>query len=142
MLLGVATSSIAIALGPICQLISSIPKSAAGQFWFVVRFLWPWYWIWIVLFFTAWTIAERIIGGSSENGFSSVYNRIVGAGVYALFQFFTYSALAYFWGDIVYCQMWPFVVHYFIFTITGGLLHISGFWPYWKIPFIGKVRLY
>lgn len=135
-------SDISLLLGVACKLISSIPSSVAGGFWFVVQFSWSRYWALIIPIFIGWTIFEKIFGGSSENGFSPVYNIVIGSGVYAFFQFFTYSAFAHFLGDIAYCQIWPLAVHYFIFLITGFLLHISRFWPYWKVPFIGKVRLY
>src|SRR5207253_10664186 len=57
-------------------------------------YLWPWYWLGFLVFFALWTFAERYFGwGSSENGFSPTYNRVVGAGVYVLFQWLTHLVL-------------------------------------------------
>lgn len=131
-------------LGLYCQTVGSIPSTMAGWFWVAIKALWPWYAIGIIVFFIAWTLFEIFLdtGWKSENNFSPVYNRIVGSGVYALFQGLTYLILTGIFTQLVYCRPWSLVVHYFVFLLTGGFLHLIRFWPYWRIPFIGKVRFY
>ena len=130
-------------LGLYCQVMNPAVKSAAGWFWTMVTTLWPWYWIGIMVFLVGWTIIEIFLGpGTSENGFSPAYNRVVGSGVYLLLQALTYVVFIRVFGDLAYCRPWSLIVHYLVFFSTGGFLHAIHFWPYWRIPFIGKVRFY
>lgn len=130
-------------LGFYCQVMNPTVKSVAGWFWTLVTALWPWYWVGISVLLIGWTLVEILLKfGTSENGFSSTYNRIVGSGMYLLLQTLTHILLLKMFGDLIYCRPWSLVVHYLVFLLTGGFLHIIHFWPYWKIPFIGKVRFY
>ena len=126
-----------------CQFVDIFSKSAAGWFWAIVTFLWPWYWLGILTALGLWTFIEIYFGvGTSENGFSPTYNRVVGSGMYLLFQWLAHLCLVALFGELVYCRPWSLIVHYGVFLLTGGFLHVIHFWPYWRIPFVGKVRLY
>ena len=122
--------------GNICSLISaSRASSISSFFWQIIDFLWPWNWIWISLLLFTWVIWEIITRhGSahynSENGFSPVFNRFIGSGVYFSLQALVYLFFRLAFGDVIYCAPWPYAVHIIIFLLTGTLLHLSGFWPY------------
>ena len=141
-----ATSTIQLLLSNICQQ-SIIPSvnSASAWIWFAIESLWPWYWFLISLTLIAWIIFEIITrNGSahynSKNGFSPLFNSFVGSGTYALFQYFTHLFLNKSLGSGVYCRPWSYLIHFIIFLSTGGLLFISGFWVYWKMPGEKKKR--
>ena len=124
----------------LCGTLSPAVKSVAGSFWSLVVFLWPWHWLWILIGLVAWTIFEIITrNGSwhynSKNGFSPAYNVLVGSGTYLLLQTLVYFILQGAFGDGVYCQPWAYLVHILVFIFTGGLLNLTGFWVYWKLPF-------
>ncbi len=130
-------------LGLYCQIANPTVKSLAAWFWTIVTTLWPWYWTGIVVFLIGWTVFEKLSGiGTSENGFSRAYNRVVGSGIYMFFQSLVYVLLLKILGDLAYCQPFSLGIHYLVFLLTGGFLHAIYFWPYWKIPLIGKVRLH
>ncbi len=129
--------------GLYCQAANSAAKSIASWFWTAVVALWPWYWAGIVALLVSWTLYEIFSGnGRSENGFSPAYNRVVGSGVYLLIQSATYPLLLKTFGDLAYCRPLSLVIHYLAFFLTGGFLHVIRFWPYWRIPFVGKVRFH
>ena len=135
-----ATSTLQFLFSNICQQ-SVIPtvQSASGWIWFVIKSLWPWYWFLISILLVAWVIYEIITrhGRShynSENGFSPSFNSFVGSGMYAVLQYFTHLVLDKFYGPVIYCKPWSYVIHIVIFLLTGGLLILSGFWVYWKLP--------
>ncbi len=140
MFLEMTTSTLSLFLSSICQqaVIPSV-KSMVAWIWFAIKFLWPWYWLLIVVALVLWTafeIASRHGGAhyNSKNGFSPLFNSFVGSGTYALFQYLTYLILQKLLGDGIYCQPWSYVIHIFVFILTGGLLYFSGFWVYWKLP--------
>jgi len=134
------TSSTLIISNELMRLIAaSTIKSAAGFFWIIVTTLWLSYWPYILIFFVVWVIWELVTrnGGfhyNSENGFSPTFNRVVGAGVYFLFQGVVYLVISKFFGIDVYIHIWPYPIHLVIFLLTGFFLNLVGFWKYWKLP--------
>ena len=123
-----------------CGIMSSTVKSAAAWFWQIVIALWPWYWLWIAVGLIAWVFFEIVTRNgnwhyNSKNGFSPTFNIVVGSGTYLLLQSLLHFILKKFLGDAAYCQPWAYLIHFFVFMSTGGLLYLTGFWVYWKLPF-------
>lgn len=127
-------------IGNICSIIlDSTVSSSSGMLWKIITFLWPWQWIFIFLSLTIWIVFElKTRHGTahynSENGFSPAFNRFVGSGLYLGLQTVLFLILEFFFGSIVYCLGWPYILHVTVFLSTGLLLNISGFWPYLKEP--------
>jgi len=123
-------------IGNICSIISVPFASSASSFlWQIILLLWPWYWLGIFLFLITWIIWEIITRNgtahyNSKNGFSPSFNRFVGSGTYAGLQALVYLFFEKFFGDSVYCMVWPYEIHLVVFLSSGLLLHLSGFWPY------------
>ena len=123
-----------------CSIISISTVSSFSVFiWKIIVLLWPWYWFVIFLCLATWMTWEIITrNGSahynSANGFSPGFNRFVGSGTYMLLQSLLFLLFKIFFGESVYCMIWPYPVHLVLFLSTGLLLHLSGFWPYLKEP--------
>ena len=119
--------------------LASATQSGAAFFWTLVTTLWSSYWVYISIFLILWILWELITrnGGfhyNSENGFSPTFNRVVGSGVFLLFQGGVYFAISTLFGNEVYARVWPYPVHVVIFLLTGFFLNLVGFWKYWKLP--------
>lgn len=114
-------------------------RSVANLLWTIISGLWPWFWFWIVVALTAWVAYEiktryGTAHYNSENGFSPAFNRFIGSGTYMGLQTLLFGVFHLIFGDAAYCMAWPYAVHAIAFLVTGGLLHLSGFWPYFKGP--------
>ncbi len=120
-------------------IITSTAKSGAAFFWMAVKMAWSSYWLYIIIFITAWVIWELVTrnGGfhyNSKNGFSPTFNRVVGSGVFLLFQGGVYLIISRIFGNEVYDNIWPYPIHLTVFIFTGLFLNLTGFWVYWKLP--------
>jgi hypothetical protein len=124
----------------ICSVISiSTTTTISGFLWHLIALLWPWNWLWICLIIIGWIFWEIINRNgtahyNSENGFSPAFNRFVGSGFYLGLQTLLFLMFEKFFGPAAYCLVWPEFVHVVMFLSTGWILHISGFWPYRKLP--------
>ena len=119
--------------------IASTVQSGAAFLWTIVKTLWSSYWPYILIFLIGWAIWELITrnGGfhyNSENGFSPTFNRVVGSGVYLLFQGGVYLVVSKIFGSDAYAHIWPYPIHIAVFLLTGLFLNLVGFWKYWKLP--------
>ena len=119
--------------------IVSTGKSGAALFWAVIKTLWTSYWPYIIVFFIGWVVWELVTknGGfhyNSKNGFSPTFNRVIGSGVYILFQGIIYLIISKIFGSGAYDNIWPYSIHLTIFLLTGLFLNLTGFWVYWKLP--------
>jgi hypothetical protein len=130
------SSTISLFLPQFCQaILGSTAKSSSVLFWSFVQALWPWGWPLIVVGLTLWIVFEILTrnGGvhyDSANGFSPTFNRIVGSGIFLLFQTLLYLLLHWLFGDGIYCLPWPYPLHAFIFGLTWLFLWSIGFWVY------------
>lgn len=124
----------------ICSVISiSTVTTISGFLWQLISLLWPWHWLWISLVIISWIIWEIINRNgtahyNSENGFSPAFNRFVGSGCYLSLQTLLFLVFEKIYGPSAYCLIWPGLVHVAVFVSTGMLLHLTGFWPYLKMP--------
>src|SRR3989338_5642144 len=94
--------------------LASAVQSGAAFFWTVIKTLWSSYWPFILIFLTGWVIWELITrnGGfhyNSENGFSPTFNRVVGSGIYLLFQGGVYAIISKFFGNEAYYHFGPYL---------------------------------
>lgn len=127
-------------IGEICAVIfSQTSHTIYATVLELVIFLWPWYWLLIVLGLGGWiafeiTTRNGTIHHNSENGFSPVFNSFVGSCTYTGLQTFFFFILTSLFGSGVYCFVWPFAIHILIFLSTGKLLHVIGFWPRLERP--------
>jgi hypothetical protein len=127
-------------LGEICTAISISMASSLNSFvWQIITYLWPWNWMWIVLFISGWIIWEiktryGAAHYNSKNGFSPVFNAFVGSGIYAGFQLIFVLFMTNVVGGLAYCNIWPFGVHIVLYKLSGWFLNIIGFWVYRKEP--------
>lgn len=127
-------------LGNICSIIAIPFASSISSFlWQIFYALWPWYWFVIIALLFLWIVGEILtrngtVHYNSENGFSPSFNRFVGSGTYTSLQALLLLSLEKFFGDSVYCILWPYEAHLLVFISSGLLLHFSGFWPYLKEP--------
>lgn len=127
----------------VIQILSSLPgvfvQSAAGAFWTIISTIWSSYWPFILPGMALWVVWELITrnGGfhyNSQNGFSPSFNRVVGAGVFTLFQGTVYVVIDKLTGSEAYYHIWPYPIHIATFFLTGLFLNLVGFWVYWKLP--------
>ena len=120
----------------ICKLLfESPPKSNAGQTWFLITNFWSQNWIWITIILILWVIFEIFTRNgrghyNSKNGFSPLFNRFIGSGVYLIFQAVMVYLLVTLFGRGVYCTPWPYIVHPIIFILTRFFLLAIKFWVY------------
>ena len=134
-----------IPISSFCQLAEPVAKSTAGMIWSVITFLWPWYWLAIVIGLVLWIVLEIItrngaVHYNSENGFSSSFNRFVGSGSNLLIQSILVLVLDKIFGDVVYCNPLSYILHTLAFILTGISLCLTGFWVYLKLPSGEKIR--
>ena len=126
-------------IGEMCQVIAmSTAPSLSSFVWRGILYLWPWKWILIVLAIGGWTAWEIVTRNgnyhyNSKNGFSPTFNSFVGSGTFLLFQSVLLLVFEKIIGGNIYCMVWPYVVHLFIFISTGLFLHFIGFWPELRI---------
>ena len=131
--------SVAQILAQIFQVAMAATIKSGVFFWTIVKTLWSSYWPFILMFLAGWVIWELVTrnGGfhyNSENGFSPTFNRVVGSGMYLLFQGGVYAIISKFFGNEVYYHFWPYSIHILVFLSTGLFLNFVGFWKYWKLP--------
>lgn len=130
--------------GQICSIISDTAISSLSDLlWTAIKYLWPWYWLLIILALTAWVIFElktryTTTSFRSKNGFTPTFNRFVGSGTYFGTQTLIFLVLTTLLGNYVYCLKWPVVLHLLTFYSSGKFLNYIGFWVYLKEP--GKRR--
>jgi hypothetical protein len=111
-------------------------KSVSGMFWQIVTMLWSHYWPYILHLLVLILVYELLTwnGGwhyNSRNGFSPGFNRLVGAGVFALYSAIFFGFIHFVFGDNVYLeQVWPYLVHALAFPLTWFTLRKIGFWVY------------
>jgi hypothetical protein len=123
----------------LCQIVQPTAASLEAQLWKGITFLWPWYWVLILLVLGMW-IAFEIVNRfgtahyNSENGFSPTFNRFVGSGSYLFVHAVLLLCLSKLFGSGVYCGPTPYALHVFAFGVVGLTLHLSGFWPYLLEP--------
>lgn len=131
-------------LPTLCELGQSLFGSTYSFLWSIVIQFGLWKDILVVIFVIAWIAWE--IGTknkhkrNSENGFTASFNRFIGASGYFWFQALIYFGLKLIFTDAIYCFKWPYALHSIIFLLNGFILHIIGFWPYWKV-FGKKIRI-
>ena len=121
------------------MVLASTVQSGARIFWTIIKTMWSSYWLYILIFLIGWVPWELITrnGGfhyNSENGFSPTFNRVVGSGVYLLFQGGVYAVINKIFGNEAYSHIWPYSIHLIVFLSTGLFLNLVGFWKYWKLP--------
>jgi hypothetical protein len=118
------------------QLAGLVGKSVAGTFWQLVSMFWHDYWPWIILILVVIVVYELLTwNGSwhynSRNGFSPGFNRLVGAGFFALYSGIFFAFFHFVFGDNIYLeQVWPYVIHALAFPLTWLTLRKIGFWVY------------
>ena len=117
------------------ELILVTGKSTAGAFWHAVTLLWSLYWPYILLILVLIVVYELLTwnGGwhfNSRNGFSPGFNRLVGSGVFLLYSSIFYGFIHFVFGNSVYVQIWPYIVHALAFPLTWLTLRKIGFWVY------------
>lgn len=114
-------------------------SSLSDALWTIIKYLWPWYGLLIVLGLATWIVWEirtrfTTVNFRSQNGFTPSFNRFVGSGTYLGLQTLTFLILSTIFGNLVYCLKWPLVLHAFVFLSSGLLLNYIGFWVYLKEP--------
>ncbi len=120
----------------VLQLFGLIGKSTAGMFWQLVTMLWTTYWQWIILVLVMIVVYELLTwnGGwhyNSRNGFSPGFNRLVGAGFFALYSGIFFAFFHFVFGDDIYLtHLFPYIVHALAFPLTWLTLRKIGFWVY------------
>lgn len=118
------------------QLAGTVGKSTAGMFWQIVTMLWTTYWQWILLALVMIVVYELLTwNGSwhynSRNGFSPGFNRLVGAGFFALYSVIFFTFFHFVFGNSIYLeQILPYIVHSLAFPLTWVTLRGVGFWVY------------
>jgi hypothetical protein len=106
------------------------------MFWQAVTMFWSGYWPWIILILVVIVVYELLTwNGSwhynSRNGFSPGFNRLVGAGFFALYSGIFFAFIHFVFGDNIYLeQVWPYVIHALAFPLTWLTLRRVGFWVY------------
>ena len=110
-------------------------KSSAAQFWQIITVFWSEYWLWILTGLIVWIIYEVLTRHgnahyNSKNGFSPTFNKVVGSGMYLLFQSITYFVLTFIFGAGIYCTVLPYFIHPIIFFLTWVFLIAINFWIY------------
>ena len=130
--------------GSLCSLGQSIFGSTYSFLWSIVTFIGFWKCFLIIVLVILWIVLEIFTKNShyynSENGFTSTFNKFIGASTYFWLQTIVYLILENIFSSLIYCLKWPYVLHIYIFILTGFILHVTGVWPYWKI--LGrKVRI-
>jgi hypothetical protein len=130
--------------GEICSVASDMfVSSFSDALWTGIRYLWPWYWLFIILALIAWVSWEirtryTTVSFRSQNGFTPTFNRFVGSGTYLGTQTLIFLILTSLLGTYVYCLKWPAALHLLTFLFSGWFLNYIGFWVYLKEP--GKRR--
>lgn len=126
--------------GEICSIVSDMfVSSFADALWTAIRYLWPWYWLLIILALIAWVTWEirtrhTTVSFRSQNGFTPTFNRFVGSGAYLGTQTLIFLILTSLLGNYVYCLKWPAALHLLTFFFSGWFLNYIGFWVYLKEP--------
>lgn len=122
--------------GEACSVASDmVVSSVSDALWTIIRYLWPWYGLLIILALGAWVAWEirtrhTKVTFRSKNGFTPDFNRFVGSGTYLLIQTLTFLILTSIFGDFVYCLKWPIALHLLTFYLTHRLLKGIRFWVY------------
>lgn len=130
----------ALSFPELCSLlIQPTTKSIAANLWLIAGALWSWQGLFVICAFGAWIVIELITKNgtfhyNSENGFSPLFNSVIGSGTYLGLQTLLFVVLRFLFGDGVYCVPVPYVIHVAIFFSTGWLLNVIGFWKYQKEP--------
>ena len=123
-----------VSLENVCLLSQSANSSVNGFIWEMISQVSSHSLI-IVVTLVSWIIFELLTRNgrfhhNSANGFSPVFNRFVGSGLY----FFYYSLILilpqYLLGEIVHCITLPFLTHLLIFVAVKKTLMAINFWKY------------
>jgi hypothetical protein len=120
----------------VIQLFGIIGKSTADMFWQLVTMLWSNYWPWIFLIIVTIVVYELLTWNgrwhyNSRNGFSPGFNRLIGAGFFALYSAMFLAFFHLLFGDSIYLEhVWPYIIHALAFPLTWLTLRGLGFWVY------------
>jgi hypothetical protein len=125
------------ALGQICSIVSDFSVNTLPSiFWTVIKYTIAHYWyviIPVLLLFVIWELGTRGQSGfgyKSANGFSPLFNILVGSLVYALNYELLSLVFSLFVGDYAACIVLMGGLHPIVFTATWIELIITGFWVY------------
>lgn len=124
----------------LCELIVlPAQKTFVSWFWTATSMLWSVGGILFIVALILWVWVEfktrfGTFHYNSENGFSPLFNSVVGGGVYFLLQVLLYFFFRVFFGGGVYCLPLPYAFHLLIFATTGKILNFVGFWPRLEKP--------
>jgi len=133
---------------PLCSLINDIPRTLISGVWFWISYGFSHYWYVIIPVIILWFVFEIFTRNThsynSDNGFTPLFNRFVGGGVFYVFSALLHFVLSFFISDGVDCSLIWINSFYLIPFISAGLfLHGIGFWPYMMLPIINvKVNLF
>lgn len=122
-----------------CSIVGSVPHTIAGWLWAGITMLGPFYSATIIVGLVLWVIFEIATRNakwkrySSDNGFSPLFNVVVGSVVYFALQELLGLALSSIFGDAYYCVPWPYALHAIVYIATGLILRFTGFWTYLRI---------
>lgn len=119
----------------ICLKSGDIPGTFLSAIWFYVKLSFSNYWYITIPVLTIWILWELIQRNNhsynSRNGFTPFFNSFIGAGLFCLFQYLTYSIISLFWGKEILCTFQILSVLYLIpFILTKIFLISVRFWKY------------
>lgn len=115
-----------------CPLLSSIPTTERQVLWTVIQDTLPWNLL-VILAIALWVFVEfkTKLFRRSRNGHTKLFNQFVGSATHFGFQAFIPLVLSLVFGNVVYCMLWPYVIHLFMFWFTWYFLkNIVKFWVY------------
>jgi hypothetical protein len=133
---------------PMCSAWGDVPHTVISSVWTIIKYGFSHYWYIIIPAIVLWVIYEISTKNThyynSDNGFTPLFNSFIGGGVFCLFEALIYFFLILFVGKIAPCTTLFMSSFYLLpFIMTGLFLHLTRFWPYWKLPLIrAKIRLY
>jgi len=118
-------------LSTACQLADSIPTSERSAFWYVVGYFGFWGWLAIIVAFLIWGAIELVFRfGSSSNGCTPAFNAAVGSLTFAVFEAILYFFFSTFFGNWIYCTIWPNLCYVLVFPSVKLFLIGIGFWDH------------
>lgn len=131
-------------ISSLCVSGRSIFGSGYSLLWSAMLWLGFWRRLLLIITIIAWVVYEIFSKGThkrkTENGFTPMFNRFIGASGYFCFQTIIYFGLKLIFTDAIYCFKWPYALHSIVFLLNGFILHMIGIWPYWRV-FGEKIRI-
>lgn len=118
-------------LPAVCQIAQSIPKTERSAFWIIIGLLGFWGWFFVIIVFIIWSTAE-LVGrfGSSSNDCTPLFNAAVGSLTFAVFEALIYFFFSKFFGNWIYCTIWPNLCYLLVFPSVKLFLIGIGFWDH------------